>query len=95
MQIGSILFQKATIECPGCGHAMQNLGHMGSVFMILVCHESDCRYQDCAVLIEKATMQVILQLGWQMWNDEAVWPSHWVNRKGEQVLPKPGQITGG
>lgn len=89
MYPGFMLREESMVNCANCNHPMANaLGSSVSAFMVAYCHNTDCRLDNCPMLVEKATMLVLLPIGWKLINGEPAWPSHWANRKNEQVLPE-------
>lgn len=65
-----------------------------SAFLALKCQNPNCKMENARMVVERATM-IVLFTNYLMVDGKPAWPSHWQNRKGEQILPKPGQVTGG
>lgn len=80
-------------NCPECGRGMRNTLPVESALAIVTCENAECNLRYAPMLVEKKTMRVLMTSGWVMLNGKPAWPSHWVNREGEQVLPQViGQV---
>jgi hypothetical protein len=73
---------------------MRNDFGLASAFMRLWCPNPQCEMYGARMVVERVTL-VVLFTDYRMVEGQPVWPSHWMNRKGELVLPDPGRVTGG
>lgn len=64
-----------------------------SAFLRLKCRNVECVLFAAAMVVERSTM-VVLWCEYRIVNEEPAWPSHWMNRRGEQVLPEAGRVVG-
>lgn len=84
---------RLTTNCEACGLSMVNALSSSSAFMRLACSSPNCSMNNAWMVVERATM-IVLLTNYKIVNGKPAWPSHWVDANGRQVLPEPGQVTG-